>query len=91
MVLKAWPGEGEVIFPLSGQTIMDICQKYGKPIAVDLKPHDLRRTFAQLVLDNGVSIVQISKLLGHSSVATTQRYLDLDTQKLPTVGEFMQF
>ncbi len=22
---------------------------------------------------------------------TTQRYLDLDTQKLPTVGEFLQF
>ena len=91
--LKTWPnGSGLEIFPLAGQTIMDICRKYGRQIDLpNLSPHDLRRTFAQIALDNGVSIVQISQLLGHSSVATTQRYLDLDTQKLPTVGDFMQF
>ena len=91
--LKTWPnGTKPEIFPLAGQTIMDICRKYGRQIDVPkLSPHDLRRTFAQIALDNGVSIVQISQLLGHSSVGTTQRYLDLDTQKLPTVGEFLQF
>lgn len=90
--LKTWPGKGEYIFPLSGQSIMDICRKYGRRIGLDgLSPHDCRRTFAQTALDNGTPINVISQLLGHSSVATTQRYLSLDTQRLPTIGAFMQF
>ena len=56
-----------------------------------LAPHDLRRTFAQTALDNGVTLDKIAKLLGYASVNTTARYLDLDTQKLPVVGEFLGF
>jgi len=37
--------------------------------------HDLRRTFGTRLLEQGVDIVTISKLYGHSSVMTTQRYL----------------
>ena len=71
---------------------MNICRKYGKLIAVPkLAPHDLRRTFAQTALDNGVTLDKIAKLLGHSSVNTTVRYLDLDTQRLPVVGEYLGF
>lgn len=89
--LKNW-GNGEVIFELTGQTIANICKRYGKMIDLPtLAPHDLRRTFAQCCLDNGVPINQISQLLGHSSIATTQRYLDLDVQNLPTIGDFMTF
>lgn len=55
----------------------------------DLAPHDLRRTYAQIGLDSGVSIVQISKLLGHSSVATTQRYLNLEIDMDVTVSDFV--
>jgi integrase len=89
--LRAWNGEG-VIFPLSGQAVMDICRKYGRMIEVPaLAPHDLRRTFAQTALDNGVTLDKIARLLGHASVNTTVRYLDLDTQKLPVVGAFLGF
>lgn len=89
--LTAW-ANGELLFPLSGQAVMDICRKYGQMIDVpQLAPHDLRRTFAQCCLDNGVELPKISKLLGHSSINTTARYLNLDEQNLPTVGEFMQF
>jgi site-specific recombinase XerD len=72
-----------VIFPLSGQAVMDICRKYGKMIEVPgLAPHDLRRTFAQTALDNGVTLDKIARLLEHMSMRTTVRYLDLDTRKL---------
>lgn len=40
--------------------------------------HDLRRSFAQLARKGGSPIEQISKSLGHSSIATTQIYLGND-------------
>lgn len=60
----------------------------GKPA---LAPHDLRRTYAQLGYEAGVSITQISKLLGHASVATTQQYLNLDVDLKVTVSDFIPF
>ncbi len=35
-------------------------------------PHDLRRTFASSMLDNGEDIVTVKDAMGHSSIATTQ-------------------
>lgn len=60
----------------------------GKP---SLAPHDLRRTYAQLGYEAGVPITQVSTLLGHSSVTTTQRYLNLDLDLATTVSDFVPF
>lgn len=60
----------------------------GKP---DLQPHDLRRTYAQLGYEAGVPITQISTLLGHASVETTQKYLNLDLDLDTTVSDFIPF
>lgn len=47
----------------------------------DVTPHDLRHTYASWILQDGVSIEALSKLLGHSSVTVTERYSHLaDTQ-----------
>jgi site-specific recombinase XerD len=45
-------------------------------IAKRVHPHGLRHTFAVELEAAGVPVTIISKLLGHSSVAVTARYLD---------------
>jgi|TARA_R110002012_G_scaffold222771_2_gene394672 integrase len=42
---------------------------------VEIAPHDYRRTFATMLLEAGLSLRAIQKLLGHASVATTETYL----------------
>lgn len=43
----------------------------------DAKVNDLRNTFIAHHLANGVSLVTVSKLVGHKRISTTERYLDL--------------
>jgi site-specific recombinase XerD len=54
-----------------------------------LTPHDLRRTYAQIGYNNGVDIAQISKLLGHSDIKTTQIYLNINLDLSNTIGDFI--
>ena len=37
--------------------------------------HDIRRTFARMLYNQGVILTKIQRLLGHKSVITTERYL----------------
>lgn len=54
----------------------------------DLRPHDLRRSFASLAVNAGVDIYQIKDLLGHSSVAVTQKaYAHLQQDTLRSASE----
>lgn len=83
---------GRIGGSISAIGIFQIVNKAGATIGKpDLAPHDLRRTYAQLGYEAGVPITQISKLLGHSNVATTQRYLNLDLDLAQTVSDFIPF
>jgi integrase len=42
-----------------------------------LRIHDLRHTFASLLVSGGMTLPMIGKLLGHTQVQTTQRYAHL--------------
>jgi integrase len=44
--------------------------------------HDLRHTFASRLVMRGVGLYEVSKLLGHGSVVTTQRYAHLAPEHL---------
>lgn len=44
--------------------------------------HDLRHTCASLLVNAGVDLYTVGRILGHSSAATTARYAHLDTRTL---------
>ncbi len=71
-----FPGKTDDV-PLSGATIQRTCkmataQAHIKKIVT---PHTLRHSFATGLLEAGVDLMAISKLLGHSSFTTTMIYL----------------
>jgi len=45
-------------------------------VTKSISPHSLRHSYGIALLRNGASPVAVGKLLGHASIATTQRYLD---------------
>ena len=55
-----------------------------------VNPHDMRRTFAGILDADGVPIQDISKLLRHSSVSTTQGYLSDSPHRAQTVMSTFQ-
>ncbi len=48
-------------------------------------PHVLRHTFATILLNNGADLYAIKELLGHSTLAATQIYVNNDFERLNSI------
>lgn len=72
--------------PISARYIQMMIKDYAKKCGIEknVTPHVLRHSYATHLLKNGVDIRVIQQLLGHSSLVTTQIYIniDMDTIKL---------
>ena len=67
----------------SEQSIRRMIRKYSSQagITVSITPHMFRHSVATYLLEEGVDIMYIQKLLGHSSIKTTQIYLHVASKK----------
>jgi site-specific recombinase XerD len=90
-----WRGGQSLRGPLSVRAVENIVSQYpvvterGKKLTVH--PHDLRRTYARRLYEEGLDLVSISQNLGHASTRTTLLYigeLGADKRRAPGVYSF---
>ncbi|SFV75583.1 Tyrosine recombinase XerC [hydrothermal vent metagenome] len=62
---------------LSENSLRYKVHKVFKRISLKVTPHQLRHSYATELLNHGAPIVDVSELLGHASMATTQIYTKL--------------
>lgn len=64
-------------------TAESLVRAIGKRVGVEnVHPHRFRRTGATMALRVGMPILQVSKLMGHENINTTQIYLDISSEEL---------
>ena len=59
--------------------IKGMCDKAG--VSLHITPHMFRHSFATLLLEEDVDIRNIQRMLGHSSIQTTQIYTQVTMEK----------
>ena len=69
---------------LTCRSVERIVQKYLRRQAIyrRVSPHSLRHSFASHLLSRGADVRAIQELLGHESLATTEKYTHLDLRRL---------
>jgi len=89
-IVRGLASGGRLTDSLTSAQVFNIVRKHGQRIGKpELAPHDLRRSFAQIGYENSVPVTQLSRLLGHSSIETTQKYLNLELNLDVTASDFV--
>jgi site-specific recombinase XerD len=68
--------------PLSVKAIQKKMERYAKAAGIKASCHSLRHTFASNLLEHGAEVVAIRDFLGHSQIASSERYAKISSQKI---------
>jgi integrase len=92
-MLQALPCLSEFVFPgqRKGRALQSISRSF-RTACADAKIggfrfHDCRHTYATELLNRGVEIVTVSRILGHSSIMMTVKYLHTSAERLRLAAE----
>lgn len=71
--------QDDLLFPMSSRNLRKIVSRLGRIAGIEKRvhPHMLRHTAATIYLRRGANIETVRRVLGHESLATTQKYLAL--------------
>lgn len=73
---------------LTSQAILYILeQRRIKSGIAKCAPHDLRRTFATILINDGEDIMTVKDSLGHADISTTQKYIKQGHDKMKKAAE----
>jgi site-specific recombinase XerD len=83
------PAQGSVFWnrkraeqPLSVKAIQKKRERYAKAAGIIASCQSLRHTFASNLLEHGAEVVAIRDFLGHSQIASSERYAKISSQKI---------
>jgi site-specific recombinase XerD len=68
--------------PLSVKAIQKKMERYAQAAGITASGQSLRHTFASNLLEHGAEVVTIRDFLGHSQIASSERYAKVSSQKI---------
>lgn len=72
---------------LRREAIWELVKRYARRTGMspDISPHSLRHSFATHMLSGGADLRLVQEMLGHASIATTQLYTHIDSERLKSI------
>jgi len=75
--------EDKNAFNITKSGVQRLCDRLKKYFPdIKLRPHLFRHSYATMMLERGLDVSKVSKLLGHKNINTTLKYLRLDIDTL---------